>query len=93
MKNLILSTIAIVLFTTVSACNQTPKPTEAISTDSAAHSLTAASYTCSMHPEVSSNEPGKCPKCGMDLVKKETSQMPDSAAVLTDSVEHLNKTH
>src|SRR3990167_9928719 len=25
-------------------------------------------YTCPMHPEVSKNEPGKCPKCGMDLV-------------------------
>ncbi|WP_133272289.1 heavy metal-binding domain-containing protein [Hymenobacter radiodurans] len=24
-------------------------------------------YTCPMHPEVVSNEPGKCPKCGMTL--------------------------
>ncbi|GAB2464841.1 hypothetical protein GCM10011375_35420 [Hymenobacter qilianensis] len=24
-------------------------------------------YTCPMHPEVVSNEPGKCPKCGMNL--------------------------
>lgn len=28
-------------------------------------------YTCPMHPEVQSNEPGQCPKCGMRLVKKE----------------------
>ena len=27
-------------------------------------------YTCSMHPEIESPNPGKCPKCGMDLVKK-----------------------
>ena len=27
-------------------------------------------YTCSMHPEVVQSEPGKCPKCGMDLVEK-----------------------
>jgi uncharacterized paraquat-inducible protein A len=27
-------------------------------------------YTCSMHPEVSSDKPGKCPKCGMDLIEK-----------------------
>jgi hypothetical protein len=27
-------------------------------------------YTCSMHPEVTSDKPGKCPKCGMELVKK-----------------------
>ena len=33
---------------------------------------TAAVYTCKMHPEVTSDKPGKCPKCGMDLVKKET---------------------
>lgn len=30
-------------------------------------------YTCSMHPEVISNKPGKCPKCGMDLVQKTSS--------------------
>ncbi|MBS1723430.1 MAG: efflux RND transporter periplasmic adaptor subunit [Armatimonadetes bacterium] len=29
-------------------------------------------YTCSMHPEVHSDTPGKCPKCGMDLVKRDT---------------------
>lgn len=29
-----------------------------------------AIYTCVMHPEVQSDKPGKCPKCGMDLVLK-----------------------
>ena len=28
------------------------------------------SYTCSMHPEIHSPTPGKCPKCGMALVKE-----------------------
>ncbi len=27
-----------------------------------------ASYTCPMHPEVRQDHPGRCPKCGMDLV-------------------------
>ncbi len=27
-------------------------------------------YTCPMHPEVLSDKPGKCPKCGMHLEKK-----------------------
>ncbi len=28
-------------------------------------------YTCLMHPEVITNHPGNCPKCGMTLVPKE----------------------
>lgn len=27
-------------------------------------------YTCPMHPEVIRSSPGKCPKCGMDLVRE-----------------------
>ncbi|MES2827720.1 MAG: copper oxidase [Sphingobacteriales bacterium] len=27
-------------------------------------------YTCPMHPEIQQGKPGKCPKCGMALVKK-----------------------
>ena len=28
----------------------------------------AKKYTCPMHPEGISDKPGKCPKCGMNLV-------------------------
>lgn len=31
---------------------------------------TGVVYTCTMHPEVMSDKPGKCPKCGMTLVVK-----------------------
>ena len=31
-----------------------------------------AKYTCPMHPEVISNEPGVCPKCNMNLVSDDT---------------------
>jgi Heavy metal binding domain len=34
---------------------------------SAAPSDAAAVYTCSMHPNVRLNAPGKCPECGMKL--------------------------
>lgn len=30
-------------------------------------------YTCPMHPAVVSDHPGKCPICGMDLVRKNTN--------------------
>lgn len=30
----------------------------------------ATIYACPMHPDVTSTKPGKCPKCGMTLVKK-----------------------
>ena len=31
-------------------------------------------YTCTMHPEILSDKPGKCPKCGMTLVKKQPAK-------------------
>jgi len=31
----------------------------------------AKTYACPMHPEVRSDRPGKCPKCGMDLAPHE----------------------
>jgi multidrug efflux pump subunit AcrA (membrane-fusion protein) len=37
-------------------------------------------WACPMHPEVTSNGPGTCPKCKMDLVKKSTPSEPKSAA-------------
>lgn len=44
-------------------------------------------YTCTMHPEVHSDKPGKCQKCGMELVKKEVDKS-DSTQMLhnTDSL-------
>jgi FtsP/CotA-like multicopper oxidase with cupredoxin domain len=32
-----------------------------------------ALYVCPMHPEVKSDKEGKCPKCGMTLIKKQLS--------------------
>lgn len=47
-----------------------PKPSPSPST--AAHQK----YTCVMHPEVVSDKPGKCPKCGMDLVPMKPKPSP-----------------
>ncbi len=49
----------------------------------------AVVYTCKMHHEVISDKPGKCPKCGMDLVKKETIAKDSSMqGMKMDSTKH-----
>ena len=40
-----------------------PAPKHAHASDSA-----ATTYVCPMHPEVTSSQPGVCPKCNMKLV-------------------------
>ena len=37
-----------------------------------------AVWTCSMDPQVKQPHPGKCPKCGMDLIKMEKGMTPAS---------------
>lgn len=37
----------------------------------AMETVTGNSYSCPMHPDVTSDKPGKCSKCGMDLREKE----------------------
>src|ERR1035441_10093310 len=61
--NLVLMTVP-----SATATNSVPSNTNSPSeTKSPAKQL----YTCPMHPDVVSDEPGKCPKCGMDLVPLE----------------------
>ena len=45
-------------------------------------------YTCPMHPEVISDQPGKCPKCGMTLVKVKT---PAGSEAKKDTTAHKHK--
>ncbi len=37
-------------------------------------------YVCPMHPEAMASEPGRCPKCGMDLVAVSDTSIDDSAS-------------
>lgn len=68
MKNSILIAFLAVSLAFSACNNSTPK-------DSVVESATSAKevYTCTMHPEVRSDKPGNCPKCGMKLVLMDTS--------------------
>jgi Cu(I)/Ag(I) efflux system membrane fusion protein len=51
----------------VAACGDAPAPSNGTAaTQAAGHAEPA--YQCPMHPEVTSDRPGQCPICGMDLV-------------------------
>ncbi len=62
MKKILLSLIAIL--TTIIGLHAQ----NALAKDSTEKKNVQIKYTCSMHPEIISDKPGKCPKCGMDLI-------------------------
>ncbi|QNF31268.1 hypothetical protein HUW51_00500 (plasmid) [Adhaeribacter swui] len=68
MKTLVLnlSLLGLTLFT---ACNSGETKQSTTEQTETKQEVAGVTYTCSMHPEVTSNEPGKCPKCGMNLEK------------------------
>jgi len=70
MKKSILITFAIaVLFLAFIACNNSTPADSKVEVKS----TEKVEYTCTMHPEVRSDKPGNCPKCGMKLVLMDTS--------------------
>lgn len=66
-KNLILIMLSftVFLFADVPARGQNKSGTGTIKGDTVI-------YTCPMHPEIQSKQPGNCPKCGMKLIEKST---------------------
>jgi predicted RNA-binding Zn-ribbon protein involved in translation (DUF1610 family) len=49
-------------------------------------------YSCSMHPDVISYQPGKCPKCGMELSLSSKEQMKVSVSKNYNCPVHLSVT-
>ena len=63
--NLILLAITVFIFATAPVIGQNKSVADTTKQDTVI-------YTCSMHPEIQSSQPGTCPKCGMALIKKST---------------------
>jgi nitrous oxide reductase accessory protein NosL len=81
----ILLAISVVSVLLVSGCSSQGSKTEAGQTQATAEKV---NYTCPMHPEVITEYPGKCPKCGMELVKMEKPS--DSTSMMHDTMHNMN---
>ncbi|MDD8060867.1 MULTISPECIES: efflux RND transporter periplasmic adaptor subunit [Shewanella] len=79
----------IALFASVSLLGCTTLFSAFAATEPAPHEQHQSSYYCPMHPEVTSHEPGSCPKCGMFLIAKDT----DAATSHTDEATQKHKQH
>ena len=60
--------------------------TTAQTTEAHTHEGKATIWTCSMHPQIRMDHPGKCPICGMDLIPLKDEQNSD-AAVSPDEIQ------
>src|SRR5699024_7754754 len=40
-------------------------------------------YVCPMHPKITADSPGNCPKCGMDMIKKNAENQRDKKGVVS----------
>jgi Cu(I)/Ag(I) efflux system membrane fusion protein len=68
----------------VSACSN-PKPVPV-----AATTKNAIKYTCPMHPQILEDHPGRCPICGMTLVKKSGQASEGAGISLSTVLEPVN---
>ena len=79
--SLIILVSAMTLFAAACSSNQNKTDTKSSNQSEIADNT----YTCPMHPEVVKEEPGACPKCGMDL--EIVDENPDSTNVpMRDSI-------
>src|SRR5437870_12538670 len=74
MKSITLKLLVLAMLLIAPACSKSSKSIKPPDVDY---------YTCTMHPSVHAEAPGKCPICGMDLVpvmKKSSGSAPSASA-------------
>ncbi|MEO8950176.1 MAG: heavy metal-binding domain-containing protein [Mucilaginibacter sp.] len=74
MKKVMLMAIAILFATATVFAAYTTNPISDTTKTKKVKPVAKVQYTCTMHPEVISDKPGKCPKCGMTLVEKKPAK-------------------
>lgn len=77
MKKTIILSVAVIALT-LGACNSSSNKNETTNSTTQTFNLDTTKlksgetfYQCPMDPEIISDKPGSCPKCGMDLEKVE----------------------
>jgi hypothetical protein len=68
-RSIIILALATILLSAFNACNSNSKADKATESKQK-----KGKYTCTMHPDVSADKPGVCPKCGMELVERDTTE-------------------
>jgi hypothetical protein len=63
MRSIIISVFAFVMLS-LAACSSSERK----------QPIKKYKYICTMHSEVGADKPGECPKCGMDLVERDTTK-------------------
>ncbi len=84
--------LAAFLVTALTACSGSNSSENTVTKDTATNDvmlISGVKYTCKMHPEIISDTPGHCPKCGMVLIKMKDTMMNmnhDSMPMARDSM-------
>ncbi|MGE0525776.1 MAG: heavy metal-binding domain-containing protein, partial [Bdellovibrionales bacterium] len=68
-RRIFLVTVALISVAGIAGCTKQKEVAPNASTAQVGHEDPQGYYTCPMHPQVHDHEPGKCPICGMALVK------------------------
>jgi hypothetical protein len=74
-KVMLMAIVALFSAATVFAAHSTNTVTDTVKTKKVKPAA-KVQYTCPMHSDVVLDKPGKCPKCGMTLVKKDAAKKP-----------------